>query len=641
MTVTLQRDVPVAIVTIDNPPVNATSQSVRAGLMTVLEQIDADAGIKTVILAGAGRTFVAGGDIKEFSAPPVPPHLPDVLNAMEASAKPWIAALNGTALGGGLEMSMACHMRIATPETQLGLPEVNLGLIPGAGGTVRLPRLIDPTEALTMIASGKPISASHALRLGLIDKMSDDPVQAAKDLASKAVTTRTLQRAVRPVDQTSFDAVKARLHKKARGQISVGAAIRSVERAMTLPAQLALDAERAAFLELKASEQSAALRHVFFAERATLADPRCNGPSRDIASVGVIGGGTMGAGIATAFLRAGYPVHMVEREAGAVGTARKRVQDILEQGRKRGLLAQVQLDSMHNRFRASDRYGDLDEVDLVVEAVFEDIAVKRGVFAQLDEVTKPRAILATNTSYLDVNQIAGAVADPARVIGLHFFSPAHIMKLLEIVTPDKVADDVIATAAKLAKRLGKIGVLAGVCDGFIGNRIMSSYRHEADVLLLEGALPWEVDAAMREYGFAMGIYEMQDMAGLDIAWATRARRAETAPRDDGYVTVADSLCENGWFGRKTDKGWHDYADGQAIPSKDTAKIIAEAREMKGVSPRPLTPDQIMDRILSRLRMEADQVLADGVARQPSDIDVVMINGYGFPRWRGGPFFTAK
>ncbi|MCY3996335.1 MAG: 3-hydroxyacyl-CoA dehydrogenase NAD-binding domain-containing protein, partial [Rhodobacter sp.] len=489
----------VALVTIDNPPVNAASAAVREGLARALARTEADRGVSAVILHCAGMTFVAGADISEFGGTPLKPHLPDVIDDIERASKPWVAALHGTVLGGGLELAMGCHARIADRNTKLGLPEVTLGLIPGAGGTVRLPRLVTADLALTMVAGGKPITAPDAQTAGLIDEIADDDLLEratgfARELRHVLPTReRPLRKAL---DTDSFQALSRELRAKARGQMSPVAAVEAIERALALPFDEALTAERETFLKLKSSPQSASLRRLFFAERGALKrDPRARAASRPLAGVGIVGGGTMGTGIAAACLMRGLPVILAEQTDKAAQAARTRVTDTLTASAKRGLVPD--LDLTLSRFQTGVELDDLTDADLVIEAVFEDMHVKKSLFAELDRVTKPEAVLATNTSYLDVNEIASVLKDPSRAIGLHFFSPAHIMKLLEIVLPDRVADDVVATGAALSKRLGKIGVFSGVCEGFIGNRIMSAYRQEADFLIEEGASPQEVDAAMR------------------------------------------------------------------------------------------------------------------------------------------------
>ena len=625
----------IATVIIDNPPVNATSQVVRRGLMEALAKIEADAAITAVVLSCAGRTFVAGADVTEFGKSPVEPHLPDVIDAIEAASKPWVAALHGTVLGGGLELAMGCHVRIAANGTKLGLPEVNLGLIPGGGGTVRLPRLVAATNAFEMVSGGKPIAAQAALDAGLIDEIAEgDLGDAALALAARAKIRRTMDKELQNYDSDAFDHQKHKAIAKARGQLSIAAAAEAIERALTMPAKDARKAERETFLKLKNSEQSTALRHIFFAERKTLSDPRAKGPARPFDKIGVIGGGTMGAGIATGCLMRGLSVVLVEQTPVAAERARETIAKNLTASAERGLIKEP--DAILARLTTADSYSVLKNVDLVIEAVFENMDVKKQVFQQIEAETRPDAIVATNTSYLDVNEIASVLKDPSRTIGLHFFSPAHIMKLLEIVLPNDVADDVVATAAQFGKRLGKISVFAGVCDGFIGNRIMSAYRHEADILLEEGATPQDVDQAMRAFGFAIGIFEMQDLAGLDISWAMRKRRIEERGMPDDYIHIADRLCEAGRFGRKTKAGWYDYDEAGASPSAIVTKAISEERGRKGITPREFTEQEIMQRILARMKSEAKTVQDEGIAQSAADIDVVLVNGYGFPRWRGGP-----
>lgn len=643
MTVRIERQNEVAVVTIENPPVNAASQEVRQGLVDAVAACNEDPNVKAVVLICAGRTFVAGADIREFGKPPMPPHLPDVVSAIENATKPWMAALHGTALGGGLEIAMGCHARIAVSDARMGLPEVNLGLIPGAGGTVRLPRLVSAEFALQMVAGGKPVSAHAALEAGLIDQIVDgDLLVYAVSLARDVTLRRTSAQCVNtPSNPETYSAAKASFLKKARGQLSIQAAVDAIDRAFTLDFEQALTEEREAFQSLKASEQSAALRHIFFAERATTTDPRCRAETRRLENIGIVGGGTMGVGIAAACLLAGLRVTMIERDKAAASDGRARVLGILDQSLKRGLIPPARRSDLENWFKESDSYLALSDTDLVIEAVFEDMNVKSDVFAELDRIAPANAILATNTSYLDVNEIAETIRDPSRVIGLHFFSPAHIMKLLEIVVPNTVADDVLATATQFAKRLGKTPVLSGVCDGFIGNRIMSAYRREADYLIEDGALPWDVDRAMRDFGFAMGVFEMQDLAGLDIAWAMRKRRAATRDPAERYVEIADRLCEAGHFGRKTGRGWYLYEDGKALPEPETQSLIENERRHKGIHPTTISDDEIMKRILSAMQREGAAVMAEGIAQKSSDIDVTMISGYGFPRWRGGPMFIKK
>ena len=566
ITITQHNDI--AIVTIDNPPVNALSHAVRQDLQNAVQSIDADETVAAVILNCAGRTFIAGADVREFGKPAQPPHLPDVVTSIEAATKPWIAAMHGTTLGGGLEIALGCRHRIADKSTKMGFPEVNLGLIPGAGGTVRLPRLIEAVAALDMVSGGKPISAQKALKIGLIDRIADDDlvqsaVTFAQDIKSGPKRTPIIDSPAQPAkDPTAWDAQKRTIQKKARGQLAPITAIKAIENALSLSAQQALDAERTLFTDLRVSPQSAALRYIFFAERTGAKMARIKDVKpRDLKQIGIIGGGTMGAGIAVACLLAGFNVILLERDTDSLIAGLARVNDTLDKSHARGLIDAQSLAEKQTALSGATDYASLSNADMVIEAVFEDMVVKRDVFTRLDAVTRPNTILATNTSYLDVSEISQAVSDPSRVIGLHFFSPAYIMKLLEIVHPPKLADDVLATGFALAKRLGKIAIPAGVCDGFIGNRMMSAYRRTCEYMLEDGALPHEIDAAMTDFGFPMGIFTMQDMAGLDIAWAMRKRQqAATRPKDMRYVDIPDRLCEMGRLGRKTGKGWYDYSD---------------------------------------------------------------------------------
>ena len=646
MTVTTIIDGPLARVTIDSPPVNALGQAVRAGLLRALEETEA-AGVAAVILACAGRTFVAGADIREFDAPPEPPHLPDVLAAIEAAHARWIAAIHGTALGGGLELALACACRIADAGARMGLPEVTLGVIPGAGGTVRLPRLVGPETALEMIVGGRPLPAADAFHAGLLDEIAEGNLDsAATALAHRAARAPkpvplAHRPPVAPGDPAAWRARTDAARARARGQQSILAAVDAVERACTQDASTALEAERAAFLSLRQSPQAAALRHVFFAERSVGRSPRAEGHApRPLRRIGVVGGGTMGAGIAAACLMAGLDVTVVERDAGAIEHAGLRISDILDGAAKRGKLDAEGRRSAGARLRTGTDFGMLGDADLVIEAVFEDMVVKRAVFERLDGAA-PRAVLASNTSYLDVGALAAATAEPARIIGLHFFSPAHVMRLLEVVVPETASGEAVATGLALARRLGKIAVPAGVCDGFIGNRIMAAYRHEADCMIEDGALPHEVDAAMRDFGFPMGLYQVQDLAGLDIAWAMRKRRAATRPVGHRYVAIADRICERGWLGRKAGRGWYDYRSdpaGEVDPS--VTAIIEDEAARHGIARRSISAGEIMDRLLRVMQAEGRAVLAEGIADSAEAIDVVMVNGYGFPRWRGGPMFMT-
>jgi len=644
--VTVEKHNEIALVKVNNPPVNALSHAVRSGLMEAIQSTENDGNVEAVILICEGRTFIAGADVREFNQAPKEPHLPDLITELEGTTKPWVAAIHGTALGGGLEVTLGCDYRIAVPSAQLGLPEVNLGLIPGAGGTVRMPRLVAPEKAASLIASGKPMDASKAQTIGLVDKIMDgDLLEAAIAFASEGLSKQTpisKRDANQPGSSEGWDKLKSSLVAKARGQNSISAAVEAVERAITMNADEAFAAERASFIELKEDTQSKALRHIFFAERSATRMPELKEVSpRPLKSIGVIGGGTMGAGIVSACLMSGYAAVMIERDDDALDAGKSRVTKTLDGGLKRELVSEEKHAKMLDAFSGSTAYDALADCDLIVEAVFEDMDVKKEVFAKLDATTKPEAILASNTSYLDVNQIAQSTKDPSRVIGLHFFSPAHIMKLLEIVVTDNADPQVLATAFAFGKALKKITVPSGVCDGFIGNRIMSSYRKEADYMLQDGALPADIDGAMRAFGFPMGIFEMQDLAGLDIGWANRKRLAPTRDPNERCVTIVDTLCEMGRFGRKTGKGWYTYDENNKVSvDPEVTAIIEQNSTDAGIMRAPFLADEIMDRIMNAMRAETQKVLDEKIATTPEAIDVVMVNGYSFPRYRGGPMFKT-
>lgn len=644
MSISITREGDIARVTLDNPPVNALGQAQRAGLADAVAQTNAMDGLRAVVLHCAGRSFVAGADIREFGKPPEPPHLPDVLAQIEGARVPWVAAIHGTALGGGLELALACRYRVAARGTKMGLPEVTLGLIPGAGGTVRLPRIIPVTQALQMVAGGKPVAAAQAAEWGLIDHLAEgDVLDAAVQFAATVGKRRdpgpVLARPVQNPDPAAFDALADRVTKRARGQHAPVEAVAALRRAVTLPAPEALAAERAAFLRLRDDPQSKALAHVFFAERGAARLDRLKGvgvpaPER----VGVVGGGTMGAGIASACLLAGLRVTLLEQTPDAAQAAQDRVTGILQDSLSRGLITPDRHAALVARFTATQDATALADSQLVIEAVFEDFDVKKTVLADLESVTPRECVLATNTSYLDVNALAATLSDPSRLVGLHFFSPAHVMKLLEIVVPDRVSDVALATGAALARALGKITVFAGVCDGFIANRIMSAYRAACEHMLEAGALPWQIDAAMVDFGFPMGIYQMQDLAGLDIAWAMRKRRAAEGKRPADYVRIPDLLCEAGRLGRKAGRGWYDYSSGKPMPDPEVERVILDESTRKGIARQTFTAEDIMARILSVMQAEGDAILREGIAARADDIDVVMINAFGFPRWTGGAMY---
>lgn len=647
MTVTVHTEGDVAVVTIDNPPVNAASQAVRKGLVDALERTEANPSVRAIVLICAGRTFVVGADVREFGKPMQDPHLPDVVRTLESATKPWVAAIHGTALGGGLEIAMGCHYRLADSSAKFGLPEVALGLIPGAGGTVRLPRLAGAQTALDMMATGKPVSAETAQSSGLIDALSDTDlrtaaIQFAREKADMPLLPPVSARDIPAFDQDTLCQAMDRIKTKARGQNSPVAVCEALSNAIALPATEALTAERDMFMRLKDDPQSLALRHVFFAERAAGKIPAIADISPpQIDQVGVIGGGTMGAGIAAACLLSGLSVVMIERDSDALTLGRSRVLNVVSDSLKRSLISPEQHRAIETAFSGATDYASLAQADLVIEAVFENMEVKQEVFTALDIATRPDAILASNTSYLDIQQIARTLRDPSRVIGLHFFSPAHIMKLLELVIPDGAGPRAIAMGAALGKRLRKITVPSGVCDGFIGNRIMSTYRRACDAMIEDGALPSQVDAAMRDFGFPMGIFEMQDLAGNDISWAMRKRQAATRDSSARYVDIPDKLCELGRFGRKTGAGWYSYETGKALEDPLVTELILSESARKGITRRHFTFSEIITEILEVMQAEGRKILDEGIANSAADIDVVMINGYGFPRWRGGPMFLIS
>lgn len=642
----------VLVVTIDNPPVNALGAAVRQGLLAAMQQAQADAAVAAVLLVGAGKAFIAGADIREFGKPPVPPALPEVCRAIEGSDKPVVAVLHGAALGGGLEVALSAHYRLALPAATVGLPEVNLGLLPGSGGTQRAPRLMGVQAATSLMLSGQHLKAQAALQAGLVDKL----VEGADAQAAGLAYVRELLAAKAPVRRTRDLAIaepqaalawleeqKAETAKKARGLFSPLKIIECVQAAVQLPFDEGLARERALFIECLDSPQRAGLIHAFFAEREVAKVPEAQAAQpRPVASVAVIGGGTMGAGIAVAALDAGLPVTMIERDAESIARGRANVEKVYNGLVAKGRMTEAAKAAVMARYIGSTDYADIAQVDLVIEAVFEDIEVKKAVFRELDRVCKPGAVLATNTSYLDIDAIAASTSRPQDVIGLHFFSPANIMKLLEIVVPAKVAADVVATAFELAKKLKKVPVRAGVCDGFIGNRILAVYKQAADYLMEDGASPYEIDAAVRGFGFAMGPCQVTDLAGGDIGWATRKRRAATRDPKARYVEIADRISERGWFGQKTGRGFYLYPEGARVgqPDPEVLAIVDAERAKKGITPRSFSADEIMRRYMAAMVNEGAKVVAEGIALRPLDVDVTFVAGYGFPRHRGGPMKWA-
>ena len=652
----LAREGAILVVTIDNPPVNALGVAVRRGLMSAIEEGEADAGVAAILLTGAGRNFIGGADIREFGKPPQLPLLTELCNRIEACSKPVLAALHGAALGGGLEVALAAHYRVALGNARLGLPEVQLGLLPGAGGTQRTPRLIGAQAALEMMLTGRHLGAKEALSLGLVDQLvegdSADHARAAglRELQALLTQHAPVRRsrdgkglADTAATQAAIAAARAEAGKKSRGLFSPHKIIDAVEAATTLPFEEGLALERQFFLQCLDSPQRAGLIHAFFAEREVQKAPETrNAQPRRIERIGVVGGGTMGAGIAVAVLDAGLPVTMIERDDEALARGRGHVEKTYDAQVAKGRLTQEARDAVLARLHGSTRYEDLSAADVVIEAVFEDLNVKQAVFAELDRVCKPGAVLATNTSYLDIDAIAASISRPADVIGLHFFSPANVMKLLEIVVPRQVASEVVATAFELAKRLRKVPVRAGVCDGFIGNRILAVYRQAADYLMEDGASPYEIDAAVRDFGFAMGPYQVVDLAGGDIGWATRKRRAATRDPRARYVHIADRLCERGWFGQKSGRGFYRYPDGprSGAPDPEVLALIDEERARAGITPRSFSKEDIQRRYLAAMINEGANVVHQRIALRPLDVDVTFLYGYGFPRHRGGPMKYA-
>ena len=649
-TVTFEKRGSVGIISVDNPPVNALSHAVRQGLVDALGQAQADRDVKAIVLACRGRTFIAGADITEFGAPPKAPELGAVIAAYEASDRPVIAAIHGTALGGGLEVALGCHYRVAQATAKLGLPEVKLGLLPGAGGTQRLPRVVGFEKAIAMITSGEPISAAEAKKVALVDEVADgDVTEAAIKFGERVAAARPLPRArdltthvdAAKKDPHLFDKARKDVTQRARG---AGAPVRCLEAirvALELPFDQGLARERELFAEAVGSTESAALRHVFFAERtaAKIPDVPADTPAANVQNAVVIGAGTMGGGITMALVNSGIAVTLIDREQAFVDKGMEIIKKNYASTVKKGRLSQADMDARVARITATPSWDALPKADLVIEAVFEEMALKKEVFEKLDKACRPGAILATNTSSLDVDAIAATTSRPEQVIGLHFFSPANVMKLLEIVRGKKTSREVIATSMKLAKQIGKVGVLVGVCDGFVGNRMLHKYAHEAQHLLLEGALPQQVDRVITAFGFAMGPMATSDLAGIDVGW--RIRKARPKPDRYGWG-VADRLAEMGHFGQKTGTGFYKYEDGSRvpIPNPEVEKIIVEIAKSKGIEQRSIADQEILERCLFAMINEGAKILDEKIALRASDIDTVWINGYGFPAHRGGPMFYA-
>ncbi|MBL8270832.1 3-hydroxyacyl-CoA dehydrogenase NAD-binding domain-containing protein [Steroidobacter sp.] len=635
----------IAIVTINYPPVNALSHAVREGIVNGLQQAIADAAVKAVVLICDGRTFMAGADITEFGKPPKAPWLPEVIEAIENSNKPVIAAIHGTALGGGLEVALGCHYRVAVPAAKCGLPEVHLGLLPGAGGTQRLPRIVGPEKALEMVTSGAHVDAKTSHAAGLIDELVPEgqlragaiayakkvvaenrPLKKVRDLNDKVEAARS-----KPEIFADFRKANAR---KFRGFLAPEYNIRCIEAAVNLPFDEGIKTERKLFQELMGGVQSAAQRYVFFAERQVWKVPDIGDDVQTlpIAKVGVIGAGTMGGGIAMNFANAGIPVTIVETKQEALDRGLGVIRKNYETTAKRGKLKPEDVEKRVGLLTGTLELEKLADCDLIIEAVFENMAVKKEVFGKLDKIAKPGAILASNTSYLDVNEIASATTRPEWVIGLHFFSPANVMRLLEVVRGEKTSKQVVATSMQLAKKIGKIAVLVGVCHGFVGNRMLAARQSQAQAMLVEGAMPWDVDKPLYEFGMPMGPFAMGDLAGLDIGWSKETSTSST---------VREVLCELDRRGQKTGAGFYDYDEQRnAKPSPVTEKIVKEFAAKAGVTPRQISEQEILERSLYPMINEGAKILEEKIALRPSDIDIVWINGYGWPVYRGGPMFYA-
>ena len=642
----------VLVVSIHNPPVNALGQAVRAGLLAAAQQAAADAAVKAVLIVGEGKAFIAGADIREFGKPAVAPSLPEVCNALESSNKLVVAAVHGAALGGGLEIALSAHYRLVLPKALMGLPEVNLGLLPGSGGTQRAPRVMGVKAATELMLSGKHLSAKAAVAAGLADQLveSEDPVAAGLAYTRELLAAGTAVRRTRDMEiadkaaaLAELEALAADTAKKARGLFSPLKIIECVKAAIELPFDQGLAKERELFLQCLESPQRQGLIHAFFAEREVTKIPEAKAAApRAFAKLAIIGGGTMGAGITVSALDAGFTVTMIERDAESIARGQANVEKVYNGLIAKGRMTEEGKAAVMARYTPSTSYDSIADVDLVIEAVFEDLEVKKAVFKELDRVCKPGAVLATNTSYLDIDAIANATSRPQDVIGLHFFSPANIMKLLEIVVPAKVSADVVATAFELAKKMKKVPVRAGVCDGFIGNRILAVYKQAADYIMEDGASPYEIDAAVRGFGYPMGPFQVTDLAGGDIGWATRKRRAATRNPAARYVEVADRVCENGWYGQKTGRGFYLYPQGARVgqPDPEVLAIVDAERAKKGVTPRSFTNEEILRRYMAAMVNEGAKVVEEGIALRPLDVDVTFISGYGFPRFRGGPMKWA-
>jgi 3-hydroxyacyl-CoA dehydrogenase len=651
------KDGDIGILTVNNPPVNALSPGVPEGIVAGVEQFENDPSVKAIVLIGSGRTFIAGADIREFGKITSGgdqrrgPGFNTILNRVEACTKPVIAAIHGTALGGGLETAMACHYRVAVPSAQVGQPEVKLGIIPGAAGTQRLPRLAGVAKAVEMCAVGDPISATEALKHGIVDKivqgdLLQGAVAFAREKAAAPRRTRDLndklgdEQSNAPILAAARDAA----HKRQRNLIAPLAAIDAVEAATKLPFDEGIQRERELFQQCLFSDQSKALIHVFFGDREVAKIPGIpkNIPQIAVNKVAVVGAGTMGGGIAMVFANAGIPVLLKETEQAALDRGLATIQKNYANSVKKGRFTQQQMDERVARITPTLSYDGFGEVDMVVEAVFEGMALKKQIFGELDKVIKPGAILASNTSTLNIDEIASATSRPQMVIGTHFFSPANVMRLLEIVRGKATSNEVIATCMALSKKLGKVGVLVGNCRGFVGNRMFHPYRREAQFLVEEGATVEAVDQALYNFGMAMGPLATGDLAGLDVGWRIRKEFGDARDTSVRQPLIEDRLCEAGHYGQKTSSGWYKYdQDRKPMHSADADQIIEQARKDAGLPQRSISSDEIVERIIYALVNEGARILEDGMALRAVDIDIIYINGYGFPAYRGGPMWYAN
>jgi 3-hydroxyacyl-CoA dehydrogenase len=645
--INIHYDADVMVITVDNPPINAGSTEVRQGLLNAIHALDADQQVVAAVIIGAGSTFIAGSDIKEFSAPLMDPHLPVVIAAIESCSKPVVCALHGAALGGGFELALGCDARIALEGTVLGLPEVTLGIIPGAGGTQRLPRLIGVEKSIEFICAGTRIKADLALTLGIVSKVVKTDLLAnalvlARSMKGNKNRIRDIATPISPPESIASASQKAL--KLGKNRPNVHQAIEMISNAMTLPIDQGLVIEREVFQGLRVTTEAAALRHQFFAERKLF---KALGPDKQkpktIQQIAVIGAGTMGSGIAMACLSAGYTVLMLDQNEVALASGAKKVSDFYESRVRSGKMAAEKSAAILKYFAYSTQWSDIASADLIIEAVFEDMEVKHAVFARIEEYANPDALLASNTSYLDIDAIAAKTQNPSRVFGLHFFSPAQVMKLIEIVRCKMTTPSVIAAGLQLAKRLGKTPVISGNAFGFIGNRIYSAYRRQCELMLEEGAYPEQIDQALEEYGFAMGPFAVADMSGLDIAWAMRKSQAATRNPEHRYVHIPDSLCLAGRFGRKTGLGYYRYLEGAKTGVVDPVvkQVIDEASAAKGIVRREFSAGEIVNRVLLTMMNEIGHLASEKVVGDVTDCDVALVNGYGFPRWCGGPVFIAR